>query len=124
MISKVGERVAERGQLPVEHREYLWIGRMEHDVIHAVVAVDDGGFIALRNVFRQPLDQVFHRLDALGFGRAVLLGPAIDLAFDIVAGLAVVGKAYRRIVHRMQQGDYPIELVEVGAALFFPHLRQ
>jgi hypothetical protein len=39
----------------------------------------------------------------LGFAGLVLLGPALDLAREIIAGLAVVGQADRRVVDGVQR---------------------
>jgi len=57
--------MAERGQFPVEHRENLRLPRMKNHVVHPVIAMDDGGLFTRRDVVRQPLDQILHRLDAL-----------------------------------------------------------
>ncbi len=41
VVREVGERMADRRQLPVEDREDARLGRMEDQVVEAVVAVDD-----------------------------------------------------------------------------------
>ena len=59
----------------------------------------DRDALLLRHGARQPLDQLLDLLDVLGLGGAILLGPAIDLAREIIAGLAELAKADRvRIV--------------------------
>src|SRR5690606_15071904 len=63
VIGEVGERMAERGELPVEHGEDAGLGRMEDDVVEAVVAMHNGGLVASRDVAGQPGDEVVHRLD-------------------------------------------------------------
>ncbi len=47
----------------------------------------------LRHRPRQPFDQLVHLRDHVGLGGAILLGPAIDLAGEIVARLAEVAEA-------------------------------
>ena len=97
-IADVGQRIAEGRQLPVEHGDDARLGRVEHDVLEPVVAVGDGGGLVRRHPLRQDGDQLLHRLDRLGLGAAVLLGPAVDLAGEIVAGPAVVAKPDRGVV--------------------------
>ncbi len=63
VIGEVGERMAERRQLPVENGEDPRLGRMEDRVVETVVAVHDRGLVARRDVLRQPGDQVVHRFD-------------------------------------------------------------
>jgi hypothetical protein len=48
VVAEVGQRVAQRRQLPVEHRDDPRLGRMEHQVVEPVVAMHDGctGLIA------------------------------------------------------------------------------
>ena len=109
--------MAQRGQLPVEHRQDARLGRMEDHIVQAVVAVHDAGLVLRRDVLRQPFDQLLHRLDLLGLRGAVLLGPAADLALQIVARLAVVAQADRVVVDLVQRGDHAVHLVVDGGAL-------
>ena len=95
VIGEIGERVAKGRKLPVENREDARLGRMEDQVVHPVVAVHDRRLLARRNVRRQPVDQTVHRVDTLRLRGVVLLAPAADLAFEVVAGLAVVRQARR-----------------------------
>jgi hypothetical protein len=57
LVGEIRQRVAERGQLPIEHRENAGLGRMEDDVDEAAVAMTDRGFVTGRNIPRQPFDQ-------------------------------------------------------------------
>src|SRR5437588_7503587 len=124
VIGEVGERIAERGELPVEHGEDLRLGRMENRVVEPEVAVHHRGPGLRRNVLRQPADEVVHRLDALGHGSLVLLGPACDLALDVVARLAEALEPDAAIVERMQPGDDAVQLVPEGMALRARHSGQ
>ena len=117
MVREVGQRVTEGRKLPVEHRQDARLGGVEDDVVDAVVAVHDGGFIAVRDVRGQPLDQPLHRVDRFGSGGAVLARPAVDLARQVVAGAAVVGQAHGRLVDRMQRSDHAVQLVVQHATL-------
>ena len=76
---------------------------MEDQVVEAVVAVHDRRLVARRDGAGQPRDQPVHRLDLLGLGRAVLLRPAVDLAREVVAGLAEVVEADRLVVDAVQR---------------------
>src|SRR3546814_6848146 len=67
MIAEIGERMAERGKLPVEDGEHPRLAGMEDHVVAAKVAVDDPDIVlARRDVVRQPLDQRVHRGDTPG----------------------------------------------------------
>ena len=116
-VAEVGERVAEGRELPVEHRDDPRLGRVEHHVLGPVVAVRDGGGLVGRHALRQLGDQALHRLDVAGLGAAVLLGPAVDLAGEVVAGAAVVAKPDRRVVDLVQAGERRVQLVVDGGAL-------
>ncbi len=124
VVGEIGERVAQRRELPVEHREHPRLGRMEHRVVEAVVAVHDGGFVGGRNILRQPGDHVVHRLDLHGLRGDVLLAPAPDLALDVAAGLAEIRKADFLVVHAVQQRDDAVELFPDGFPLRLCHSRQ
>ena len=54
--------------------------------------MDDRGARLRRNGFRQPLGKFFEFRNVLRLGRAVLLGPAIDLAREIIARLAEIAE--------------------------------
>ena len=41
VISKIGERMAQCRELPVEHGEDTWLSRMEDHIVDAEVAVND-----------------------------------------------------------------------------------
>jgi len=97
---------------------------MEDQVVHAVVAVHDARLLARRDVLRQPGDEVVHRLDLLGLGGPVLLGPAPDLTREIVARLAVVGQADGGVVHLVKRRDDAVHLVVDRRALGGRHARQ
>ena len=120
VIAEIGQRVAQRGQLPVEHGDHARLGLVEDEVVEAEVAVHDADlrFVAGagRNVLRQPFDQPVHFLDRLGDRRQVLLAPAADLALEIVARLAVVGQPHGIHVHAVQGGDDAVHLVVESAA--------
>jgi hypothetical protein len=97
---------------------------MEDHVVEPEVAMHDGGFIARRNVLRQPREQVVHRRDGFRLRRSILVAPALDLPCEVVARTAVVREADRRIVDRMQERDHTIHLVVQRRALLAPDARQ
>ena len=52
VVDEVGERMPEGGQFPVQHSQNLRPIRVVHDVVDAVVAMDDGD---LADLFARPL---------------------------------------------------------------------
>src|SRR3954453_18465662 len=78
---------------------------MENHVVEAIVAVDDGETGLLRLGLRQPFSDLLELRDGLGLGRAVLLGPAVDLAREIIARLAEVAKTDRDGIEHVELGQ-------------------
>ena len=68
---------------------------MEDHVVEPVVAVHDRNALLFRHGLRQPFHQLFEFGNMLGFGRAILLGPAIDLAGKIIAGFSEIAETDR-----------------------------
>ena len=64
-VGEIGERVAERRQLPVEHRGQCAVA-VEHDIVDAIVAMDDRGPRLLGQGFGQERDQPLHLRDIVG----------------------------------------------------------
>ena len=91
-IGEVGHGIAERRQFPVEHRLHPRLGRMEDHVVEAIVAMHHRDALLLGQRARQPLDQLLDFGNVLGLGGAILLGPAVDLAREIISGPAEIGK--------------------------------
>ena len=96
MIGEIGERIAERGQLPVKHGGDRRRIRRDDDVVETVVAVHQPHRARWRQVRRQPGEQAVHVVDPLCLGRAVLLAPALDLARHVVLAAAEIGQPERR----------------------------
>ena len=96
VVGEVGQRVTERGQLPVEHRQDARLRGVEDHIVQPVVAMhtlvsSPGGMCCGSHSMSFSIASTF----SVSRG-AVLLGPAADLALQIVARLAVVGQAQRR----------------------------
>ena len=106
VVGEVGERVADGRKLPVEDRDDTRLARVKHHVIDPVVAVDDRRrLLDRRQVFRQPLNQSIHRLDAPGrLVLEVLLRPAGDLPGHVGRGLAEIGEPNGGWVEPVQVG--------------------
>src|SRR5262245_30977025 len=83
-VSEVGHGIAERRQFPIQHRQHARFRRMEDHVVEAVVAVNDRDALLRRHCLGQPFGELLEFRDVLGFGGAVLLGPAVDLAGEII----------------------------------------
>ena len=124
VIREVGERMAERGQLPIEDRDDTRLDAMHDQVVEPEVAVNDRARIVRDDVARQPVDQPVHRVDGLRFRRAILLRPAPDLALEIVARLAVVAEADGPEVHVVQPRDHRVDVVPQRGAFRRVELRQ
>ena len=85
--------------------------------------MNDTRAFLFRRRLRQPVDQLVHRRDRAGLGRAILFGPAADLALEIVTRLAVFAEASGDMVDRVEMGQCrirrvidrgAIRLVEIG----------
>ena len=77
----------------------------------------DCGFVTGRNMRWQPVDQGFHRVDLFRFTRAVLFGPARDLALEVIARATKVAEPNGCIIDLVERGDDPVHVVEDGGAL-------
>src|SRR5690554_6186223 len=78
VVGEVGQRMTERGQLPVQHRAHPPPAAVEHQVVEAEVAVHQGHrFVVFgRHVVRQPGDQALHVGDVAVAAGHVLARPA------------------------------------------------
>jgi hypothetical protein len=93
-------------------------------VVEAVVAVHQHRLVVGRQVRRQPVEQLVHRLDALGLRCLVLLAPARDLARDVASRPAEISQTEGRVIDRMQARQHvELRLVDREAA-FLGHVRQ
>ena len=125
MVAEVGDRVAQRRQLPVQHRQHPRLGGVKNQVVQPVVAVHDADQAVIArlvgDVRRQPGDQLVHFGDGLGDGGNVLLAPAANLPFEVVAGLAVPSQSLFSKLHRVQGRNDAVHLVVDGASLVVAH---
>jgi len=99
--AEIGERVAERRHLPVEHGvEPRRRVRREHHVVVFVVAVDQGVRVVGGGVVGEPLPDTVQG-GHLSFlprhleGPLQLFVPAVDLAFGVALGVAKLLQAHR-----------------------------
>ena len=110
----VDQRMAERRQLPVEHADHARLGGMEHHVADAEVAVAQRLQLAVGHALGQPRDDAIERRVVVVAAPELrpLLGPALQLSREVVAGPAVVGEADRcdvEAVDRRHRADHRIE---------------
>ena len=103
LIGEIGEGMAERRQFPVEHRqEARRVGGEDH-VVDAPVSVHQRDpAVVRRRVGAEPVDQAIHVDDLARLAGAILLGPALQLPREIIAGFTVVGETRRGDVDRVQ----------------------
>ena len=95
---------------------------MENHVVETIVAVRERIARILRNIFRQPLDQIFHRFDFFGLRGAILFDPTRDLPLDVISRLAEIGKAHLSRIDGMQRSDSAIQFAIVRAPLLESHV--
>ena len=116
--SEIGQRIADGGQFPIQHRGQARFGGMDDHIAQFEIAMDDGGSPVRRHTPRQFADQCFHIRDGFGFGRAILLDKAAKLAGDIVPLRRETGETDRGIVHLMQGSQCFAERIVDGTAVF------
>ena len=100
---EVHERVADRGQFPVEHRlDVGQVVRVQHHVVEAPVVVDDARGHVSRLLGIQPRHDAF----AVGHircpGLPVPRGPTLHLPPHVTVSLVEGGQVTCRRVHRVQ----------------------
>ena len=77
---------------------------MKDHVFQTEISVGDSCFVVRGQMFGQPLHEVFHGRQVVGFTGLILFGPASHLAFHIPADLAVA----------LQPDGPKIDLMEFG----------
>jgi len=102
VVAEIGQRVSERRQLPIEDGDDFRFGRVEHQVAEPVVAVRDGRLVARRDMVGKPCGQALDVGNIASLRRLVLAGPARHLTGEVIARLAIVGKADGAPVDLMQ----------------------
>ena len=110
-VAEIGERVAERAQLPVEHGDDAARLDVGDAVAEAVVAVRDRNALLHRHVGRQMRR---HRVDRRQLARLRLLPlrrPALDLPLDVALAPGEVAEADRVDVGRVQLGEHVDEVI-------------
>src|SRR5260221_4276798 len=95
VVGEIGERVAERRQLPIENADHPRLVRVKDHVVEPEIAVTNGGLVAGRNMLQEPFGQtadppIFARLRGLP-----LLRPAVDLAHIVVSRPGEIREADR-----------------------------
>ncbi len=93
--SRIRDRIAECGKLPIEHGEDTIGVLFEDQIVEPVIAVDDRAFVLRRDRLGQPFDQPFHLRHVLGLGQLVLFRPAADLPRAVIGRLAVIAQSDR-----------------------------
>src|SRR6056297_1658559 len=90
--AEVGERVAQRADLPVEHGHHVAVAG-HHAVVEAVVAVDDRGRPLLGDALEQPLVGAVDRREVTRAALVPLAVPPLELALDVPLVPAEIGEA-------------------------------
>ena len=105
-IGEVGERVAERRQLPVEHGGDARLGRVEHDIADPEIAVRHARLVAVGHARRQPVHQPVHFRDLARRRLAVIARPAVELALEIIAGAPETAEPDRFVIDGVQRRQH------------------
>ena len=101
-IADVGERVAERAQLPVEHREHGAV-LVDDAVPEPQVAVHDAALVLLRDALGQELVDLLDAGQVVRLRLLVLPVPSAELAADVVVLLREVAESDRVDVDRVER---------------------
>ena len=118
VLSRIGERVAERRELPIENGDDARLARMQHDVAETEIPVDDGGRFIVGNIAAEPGDEAFDIREFARFRQFPLSRPTRDLALEIISGTAVVGKADGGFLGSIARAD---ALKAANPRTFLPH---
>ena len=103
MIGEITQRVPDCGELPVQNGDDARLGRVENHIVHAVVTVDQADGVVVRNILRQPGIEAIHVFDPVGFRSHVGFAPAVNLAGEIVRGLAKPFESDRAVIERLER---------------------
>ncbi len=114
---QIAQRMPERREFPVEHRDHARLDRMKDQILHAVVAVRDRGLIRRGNVAVQPFDQPIHFGNLVDFRCLVLLRPARKLPCYVRLRTAVIAETDRAKIDLMQAREHVVHRVVAGGAL-------
>mmetsp|Transcript_14695 Transcript_14695/g.47184 ORF Transcript_14695/g.47184 Transcript_14695/m.47184 type:complete len:801 (-) Transcript_14695:62-2464(-) len=116
---QIGGGVAERRQLPVEHRDHLGRIVREDAIVDAQVAMHKRGqrVVAGGQRLRQPREQLLKSGVGLRLRGTVLRRPHLRLPRHVASLLPKVAKPGRLVVNSMQRGDRRQEAAVQRAAL-------
>src|SRR5690606_12674981 len=100
----VGERVTERGHLPVQYGgDGVVVG--DEEVVEPVVPVHDRGLRGRRQSDPQSLPELVDPRDVAAAGGVELFAPSPQLSFQEAFGSAEVGEPHRDVVDGVQFGQ-------------------
>ena len=116
-VAEVGERVAEGRELPVEDRDNAGPGGVHDGIAEPIVAVHHHRLGRGGDVPGQPFHERVHLRDVLRAGRDVLLAPARDLPFVVVAGPAEGAEPHFLRRDRVQRREHVGEVAVDGRSL-------
>lgn len=103
-VAQIHQRVAQRGQFPVEHADDLHrvVGVEDHIVEAVVVVHDAGGGVVGRHLVVEPCTHRFPAWGIGGQGFFVAVAPAANLALYVAFRLAQVGQAAGAVIDLVQ----------------------
>ncbi|TWH69118.1 hypothetical protein JD77_04120 [Micromonospora olivasterospora] len=103
---EIGQRIAQRGHLPVEHRPHRHRVDGGQEVVEPEVAVHDPSRVRpLGHGGGERVAQLVDARQRAAAGLVELRGPAADLPAEEAVGAAEVGQPDRRGVDRVQGGE-------------------
>ncbi len=104
-MAQVGQWVAERAQLPVEHRRDTAAGDIYDAVAEPVVAVDERGLSLDGHAFAQSQLHLVDQRRLVGGRVRPLTGPAAKLALDVAVAAGQIGQADLVEIDGVQVGE-------------------
>src|SRR6266850_4045067 len=118
VVGEIGKRVPKRRQLPIENCYNPGFRGMENQIVHSKIAMYQRSFIACRDMRREPFNQSIQVRIAAGvrIGQ-VLLGPAPNLTFKVVARLAEIREPDLPEINGVKVSDYSVHGVEISRTL-------
>src|SRR6266481_5502149 len=125
VVGEIGKGVPKRREFPVENCYNPRFRGMEDKIVHSKIAMYQRGLIACRDMRREPFNQSIQVRIAAGVGISqVLLGPAPNLTFKVVARLSEIRESYLPEINGVKVSDYSVHCVKISRTVLALDLRE